>query len=588
MLDERLFSAPFVLVGPDNRSAREAVNDLPTARRILESDRATVATIVGTLTGDSWAVDIDPLDVGADAEAGEAVAEAVARWCDQLGVPHVVRASGRPGGRHLVVVVAETLLAEFRDVVSRAAEHHGAPATVRRTLRLLGAPHRQGLDAPVLTCTLAGDDLPEPRARRRQPLNGLVPARRAKRRRRNDPASDSRSEGEFGDACAWARAGWDHRRAWAQANQPGTKAAEMGERAWRRWIWCVAVTIAAAEQGVPEVEAWRRFQQASPQRGRHLGLPGWRRYWHHAIAETGRARHRRTRTRRSTITRPTRTAEQQAADQAEQQLLSTALRQAAARAVAEAGRRPQFARSLDAVLDVLATHLVHRAGSLSVRTWAEHAQTDTKTVRRTRDFAAEHGIIHRAHAYAGGATDTDAWQPGPAAAQLIDQHRRETSPTRWYTTPAPPLGLATPANQRARHTRERRQWHLRCELAEHAQRTGERFAQSQHPAARVLRSLWFQRTWWNRLTPDQQKHRIRQCQNRLGAMHRTERRAWLTWLNHRSALSTAADRLIHHAEQPGDLNLLVNAPATVHIGQRAACWRGVSGGVGDESRLNVA
>jgi hypothetical protein len=476
-----------------------------------------------------------------------------------------------------VTVLPEQLLGQFRQLAGDQADHHGVPATVRKSLRLLGAPHRLGLPAPILSSTLEAADLPEqPRATRRRDSKPLVPGSRADRRRKSrsgGPAADSRSEAEFGDACAWARAGWGPGRAWAEANQPGTKAAEMGEKGWRRWVWCVAVTIAAAEQRVTEDEAWRRFARASPQRGRHLGLDCWRReYWHKAIAENGRTRHRRKKTSRAAVSRPPRTEEQKAADQQEQALISAALRQEAAHEVALAGRRPQFARSLDAVLDVLAEQIVRREGSLSVRSWAEAAHTDTKTVRRARDFAAERGILYRARSYGDGASDCDAWLPGPAAAGRIEE-LRETSPTRWYTTPPAPRGLADPAELRSRHSRERRLWRLRCQLVEHTKATGERFADSQHPAARTLRSLHVQRTWWDQLSEVQQAARIELCQARLGAMHRTERRAWLTWLNHRARIAGAAERFSASTSWTTDEKTLTSAPLTVHLGRRDPLWR---------------
>ena len=107
-LERRAFTAPFVLVTADNSGAG-TVTDRAEARR-LAAERPEVVTLVGTLTPQCWAVDIDPADTGSDPEAGEAVGEELAAWCDGHGLPWLLRASGRPGGRHLIACVPAELV----------------------------------------------------------------------------------------------------------------------------------------------------------------------------------------------------------------------------------------------------------------------------------------------------------------------------------------------------------------------------------------------------------------------------------------------------------------------------------------------
>lgn len=161
-LDGRLFMAPFVLVGADNRRVG-SVGSVGLAWARL--GRGPAVAVVGTLVGDAWAVDVDPGDVAAEPEAGEALADGLRAWCEDVGVPVLVRASGRPGGRHVVAVLPGPLLGGFREVVAVLAAHHGVAATVRKSLRLLSSPHRNGLPAPVLSSTLQVADLPDPAER---------------------------------------------------------------------------------------------------------------------------------------------------------------------------------------------------------------------------------------------------------------------------------------------------------------------------------------------------------------------------------------------------------------------------------------
>lgn len=577
-LDARLFTTPFVLVRGDNTGAG-TVATLAEARQALAED-PEVATVAGTAVPGVWFADLDPADAEADAEAGQAAVEQLAQWCADHSAPWLIRASGRPGGRHLVVMLPPELLRNLRALARDLAVHHGVPITIRRTLRLLTAPHRSGLPAPVLEATLRPKDLPKPVPAGRPQAAGdqTMPVGRAGRRarRRATQTGESRSEREFGDALAWARAGWGPGRAWAEANRPGSKAAELGEPSWRRWVWCMAVTVVAAEQGCSETEAWQRFHRASPVRARAVGLHGWREgYWQPALAEAQRARPRRRNTRPGGG-EPVhlRSPEELAEQAAEAAIQSGGLRAAGEQQCALAGKRPQFAHSLAAFLDVLAVQIASRDGSISVRDLAEAAHLDTKTVRRVRDFAAERGVIYRARSYAGGANDSDAWLPGPAATAEIAR-QRETSPTRLETPPAPPgpRGQADPALLHTRHVRERTHWRLRCELSAITETTGQTFAQSDHPAARTLRSLWHQRRWWASLTTDQQEQRRAGRRALLGGLHRSARSAWFDWLGRRGVIVAAAARLEAGTPMPVDHQVLELAPRLVHLGMRDPLWR---------------
>ncbi|MGI8313438.1 hypothetical protein [Saccharopolyspora hattusasensis] len=575
-LERRAFAAPFVLVTADNSGAG-TVTDRAEARR-LAAERPEVVTLVGTLVPQCWAVDVDPADTGADPEAGEAAGEELAVWCDGHGLPWLLRASGRPGGRHLIARVPAELVRELRQLCRRLAAAHGPACTPRRTLRLLTAPHRAGLDAPVLAGTLTASDLPQ---RAAKPTAASVPAGRTARRRRRSTAAEAaegdRSPGEFGDAIVRVRAGWGPGRAWNAANVPGAKSAERGELWWRCYVWSVAVTVVAAEDGASEPEAWARFQRASPGRARQLGLAAWREaYWQPALAEAQRDRPRRRHVERRPAGQPAplRSPEEVSAEQAEAALLADALRAAAAEQAALAGLRPQFAHSVAAAVHALAEVITTREGSISTRDWAEASRLDPKTLRKARDFAAERGVLYRARTYAEGADDTDAWLPGPATTPFIEA-RRETSPTRWYTPlPGPtPTGKACPVRLRRAHATDRKLWHLRCLLSTATEASGENFATSRHPAARALRSLWHQRRWWTGLAPAQQEERRRQRRAILGALHRSERVAWFEWLGRRSVIAAAADRATDDQVSPIDVALLESAPCTIHLGMRDPAWR---------------
>lgn len=402
-LDQAVFGAPFIVIDADNR-AHTITRLLDDAARILNTDDAARA-IVGTLRPPLLAIDIDPEDTGANADAGDVVAEQLLLWADRYGLPWLRRASGRPGHTHLVIKTPPCLRQELQRVVYAVATRHNVSATVRSTLRLTSSPHRHRLPSPILSCTLRTSDVPE-LVTSRSPRVIRPPRRRG-------GSNVSRSEREYGHALALARAGHATAHAWAFANLAGTKAREIGQQAWRRWFWAPATTITAAEDGLTEQHAWDLFQEASPIQAAHLGRDEWRRSrWVPALREAARSRPRR---RRLGLLPAARYDREPILGRLRQ--VQACLRRAVDRCLSRrfnlgtragtiAGVR---VNSLRAALDALAHALVTTQGSISVRKWAEQARLDPKTVRRARDVALAQGILKRVHHYAGGGADCDAF-----------------------------------------------------------------------------------------------------------------------------------------------------------------------------------
>ncbi|MEV6871739.1 hypothetical protein [Amycolatopsis sp. NPDC051128] len=447
-LDQALFGAPFIVIGADN-DARTITHRLDDAVATLNSDSAARA-VVGTLRHPLLAIDIDPEDTGASAEAGEVVAEQLLLWADHYGLPWLRRESGRPGHTHLVIKTPPSLHDELQLIVRTVAARQNVSATVRSTLRLTSSPHRHELPSPILSCTLKTTDVS-------QPIE-TGPRRAARPARRRGGSDRSRSEGEYGHALALARAGHTTAHAWAFANLAETKAREIGEKAWRRWFWAPATTIIAAENGLTEQQAWDLFHQASPTQAAHIGRAAWRRRrWLPAIREAAdiRPRRRRLGLRQATDNqiepssrrlRQVRAVLQAAVDRYLEGGFSTATRTGVI-----AGVRVS---SLRAALDAFAHAVLTTRGSISVRLWAERAGLDPKTVRRARDVALKLGILERVHRYAGGESDCDAFILIEKIA--AENNTKSTSPTP-YT---PTRGKADILRLRSQHQRDRRQFAL--------------------------------------------------------------------------------------------------------------------------------
>ncbi len=457
-LDQAVFGAPFIVIDADNH-AHTITRRLDDAATILTTDDAARA-IVGTLRPPLLAIDIDPEDTGAHADAGEAVAEQLLLWADRYGLPCLRRASGRPGHTHLVIKTPPCLRQELQRVVYAVATRHNVSATVRSTLRLTSSPHRHRLPSPILSCTLRTSDVPE--------LVTSTAPRVIRPTHRRGNSNVSRSEREYGHALALARAGHTTAHAWAFANLAGTKAREIGQQAWRRWFWAPATTIAAAERGLTEQQAWDLFHQASPTQAAHVGQDAWRRNrWLPAVREAAEPRPRRRR-----LGPPQAANHQNEPSPRQLRHIRAALKAAVdgrlAREAGSAARTGTIAgvriSSLRAALDAFAHAVLTTRGSISIRHWAERANLDPKTVRRARDAALELGILKRVHKYTGGETDCDAFMLTESATG--NPNTELTSPTP-YT---PSLGQADPLRLWSQHQRDRRQFamnhSLRVKIAE--------------------------------------------------------------------------------------------------------------------------
>lgn len=451
-LDKALFGAPFIVI--DAHNATYAItHDLAEAASLVNAGGAARA-IVGTLIAPMIAVDIDPTDTGEDPEAGETVADQLTLWAESYGVPWLRRDSGRPGHVHLVIKVPGCLRDELQVVVRMLALRQNVSATVRSTLRLTSSPHRNGLFSPIRAGTLVAAD-----GSRRPPSR---PRGAARTTRRRPSAGRSRSEGEYGHALALARAGHTSTHAWSFANLAGTKARDIGESAWRRWFWAPATTVAAAENGLTEQQAWSLFHDASPVQAAHVGRDGWRRSrWLPALREAAEARPRRRRlgTHRGDGRRWEPVGHELRKVQASlQAVLDNRL------GLASQGKmRPHTiggvrVNSLRAALAALAHAIVTTRGSISVRDWAERAHLDPKTIRRARDVALDLKIVERVHNYAGGTADCDAFSL--VVDSRDDSNTTATSPTL-YT---PRLGQADAHRLKNQHQSDRLVWARHLEM----------------------------------------------------------------------------------------------------------------------------
>ncbi|MBB5918949.1 hypothetical protein BJY24_007882 [Nocardia transvalensis] len=553
-----------MLLSDDNTSPAR-VTTLSEARTALTNGAARSAA--GRLANGLLGADVD----AADPVTGDACAEALIAWCSDHGLPYVLRESGRLGGRHVIAVVTDPAVPvrQWARLCRRLARQYGTVVQDRtgQHLRLLTAPHRIGLPSPVIACTASPAQVLDAvqitwprvrkwRGRRRSPRPG----------RYTGPIDRTRSGREYGASCAMARAGYTAGQAWKAVRQLGGKAAGLGERWWRRYVWLSAVTVVAAEQGLTEDAAWDLARRACPAACLARGRAWWRdKAWTAAVAEAAVDRPRRYRL--------------DGVDDAPAELepettaqIATVRHGLAAAADAElCGLHPQRRHSVRAVLDALATALVTREGSISVRCLAIRARLDTKTVRSALATAQAHGLLVETHAYTGGRADCDAYGPGPAAMPHLSAAARSGfSPTR-CTTPA-----ATGRANRNRLHREahtaRRVWSLRCDALA-ALAPGERLADSQHPAARLLRSIHHQRTWWRSLSPAEQQQRREARQQQMRQLDPADRSAWFGWLARRESICNATDRLLTHETSPDDLETLLAAPLTAHRGMRDPRWR---------------
>ncbi|NEW42519.1 hypothetical protein [Nocardia cyriacigeorgica] len=532
-----MFVPQFVLIGRDNERVGTPP-DLKAARAALA--RGEAATLGGRLADGVYGADIDT----DDPVLGDAAAEALVAWCVCQGLPYLVRESGRSGGRHVIVVRthAKVKPSAWAKLCAKVTRQLAISVTDRtgQVLRLPTAPHRRGLSAPVVSCTITAStvlDRPAARATRRQG--------RSSARLGATGSPGTRSESEFGLSCALARAGYNTEAAWREVQSLGGKSADRGRNWWTRYMWVSAVSIAAAEDGLDESAAWQQARRACPPISRRWWAPVWKRA--RAEAKTDRPRRRRIASA--------------AADAAQLQRIED-YRAGFAAAVAELpAMDPRFRKSVAAALHALSAPLVTRGGSVSDRDLSLRALLDKKTVRKALSYAIDHNLIIRNHEYKGGAKDCTGYELGPAVT-ITAQPSETSSPTRG--TPHP-CGTSNASRLRRTYHQERQRWRRRCDaLASLA--PGERLANSQHPAAKTLRSLHFQRIWWTSRTREQQETRRTERREVLAQLHHSQRSAWLDWLDTRADITRAADRLLAHRADLLDAQRLSTAPATIHRG----------------------
>lgn len=331
-------------------------------------------------------------------------------------------------------------------------------------------------------------------------------------------------------------------------------------------MWLSAVTTVAAEQGLDEDTAWELARRACPAACLGHGRMWWRdEKWSPAVAEAAVDRPRRYRLDDIDVA----AAETELAPEVQAEIAAVRAGFEAAVAAELHGLHPQRRRSVRAALYALATALATREGSISVRCLAIRAQLDTKTIRRALATAKEHRLIVETHAYAGGRADCAAYGPGAAATPHLTAARSTVSPTR-CTTPAP-TGRASRKRLHHEARSARRTWSLRCDALA-ALAPGERLADSQHPAAKLLRSLHHQRTWWRSLSAAEQQERRESRQHCMRQLDPADRSNWFRWLARRELICNAADRVLTHTAVPDDLGTLLAAPLTVHRGMRDPHW----------------
>ncbi|WP_205623126.1 helix-turn-helix domain-containing protein [Sciscionella marina] len=562
ILDDELFTAPYIVIDQNNNAI--AITDTHEHAQHVLGKSPLARSIVGTLRPPLIGIDIDPADTNALAETGQTLAEDLTVWCDEHNLSRLVRASGRPGHRHLIIAAPTAIHPRLREITARFAHHHGLPVSVRRTLRLLTAPHRNAYPAPLLDSNLTRAAIRHT-AHVTSPVAQLDAIRTrpapSVHRYRSTRNRVSRSEGEFGDACARARAGWTAQQAWNAAHIHGSKAAEIGETAWRRYFWAPAVTINDAEQHRTAHQAWINFRRASPTQAHHLGYHRWHtERWQPALLEARTARPRRRRLNRSPPDdrdQPTRSASVRIDE------LRRQLHQIAEHLTRDHTDLPNRIRrtTLYIALHALAPAVVNHGGSISVRQWAEAARLDPRTVRRARDAAAQLGIINRTHTYDAGTTDSDAWQPTTLATRSSStetQSSQQKSPTTRYAPTPTRTGRANLERLKRTHHTERQHWNALCE---------------KQAINRTLRSLNHQHRWWTSLTPAQQENRRAQRKTTLAALAPAQRARWFSWLRQRRTITAVANHIREGVTRSHDHRVIRNAPYHIHHGlSQSAKW----------------
>lgn len=269
-LDAVLFqpSGWFVIDAANQRVPQVVVTSLAQGLDLV--GRGDVATVVGRLAEGFVVVDVD-----LTGHRGHGVVEAIARWCRQRGLWHLVRPSGGAEGRSHVFVATqgrEESLGDFVEELRRTWRGSRSTIDLRTVVRPLSAPHRTGpWTAPLGDVTAALDQLPSApagprRTGRRRPASPapsipLVPLRHRPRtdlrqewaayiRQGQRPAIGADNPGGRSNYEALATAhllwaGHDADSAWEQITtahrKAFVKARTKGRAWWVRHVWNPAV-----------------------------------------------------------------------------------------------------------------------------------------------------------------------------------------------------------------------------------------------------------------------------------------------------------------------------------------------------------
>ncbi|SDN14402.1 hypothetical protein SAMN04488074_13639 [Lentzea albidocapillata subsp. violacea] len=588
------------LDGRPHRGGKPATLTFATAATLREkaAEFPRARAMVGTLREGAWAVDVDPTDAGADPVFGDAAAEGLVKWAYEHRLELVVRESGRPGGRHLVLVdVPEQLVDELRQVAAELATGLGVDITVRTSLRLLASPHRLGLPAPILFSNVTVPDTWSKASRPKSvTLSGTKDKGRSPRSGRVSVATGGRGDRsdsgvEFGRAMQRARAGASVRQAFegvleCQVVRRG------GFEQWRHYVWSAVVTTLAAERGHSEDQAWAWLCAEAPSRAEELGRDGWRPRWAIAVreaADVDRPRrylpyvpasekapdldeHADTEDRPPVADAENRadmTPEQRrAARLAEVELLRETLHQAVTGLLAQ--RRPQVARSMAAVVDVFAEALAG-TGRISVRRLAEAAQVSDNTVAQRRAELLDAGVLQRAATYRADGQACDLYVLGPAAMQIRAQLAKTS--VKSCTPPRPRTqGTADPLKLRTRHQAQRAAYRPALTSA-NTEAIKKAYPAGVCHGSSIAASRLRQRAWWEGLPEAEKAERIEWIRHRNDAMSADDRDLWFGWLDARAAVDEALDRLLDGTANARDRAVLDRAPMTVHHGRRDPLWR---------------
>lgn len=571
-LERVMYRAQWLLIDEDNRCVDRPLRSLTALRRGLTD--GTAATAAARLVDGVLAADID-ID---DPIIGDAIAEALVAWCVKHDLPYLIRDSGRAGGRHVITAITHHRVdpREWRSLCRQLADsyrEHGAVVDDRtgKALRLLTAPHRLGRPTRVLACTLAPAHVLDARALHiARPQRGRRSgATKQKRGGRGSRVSSSRSEKEFGVTLVLARQGYTIDEAWTELHlqlPESAKSFEQGRDWWERYVWLIALTVVAAEQGHTPEHAWELVERDGLA---DCGREWWDDLWTLKLDEAAMNRPRAT-----LLPGQLPPSALESADKGEEQIMLRGLHRAVEAALPTAD--PRRRRSVLIILCALVPALLVREGSMSIRAISVRGGVHTSTVQTAIATAVAHKLLVITTRYAGGSKACQSYALGEAALPHIEA-ARESSPHTSCSTPAP-TGSANIKKLKRRYTRDRKAWTPRCDLME-SLASGERLATSQHPTAKLLRSRWAQKTWWTTQTPEQQEHRRSARRAVLAALHHTTRRRWFDWLNERSEIDAAADRFTARTATAADMARLAQPPIAYHRGLLAPDW--------DRRRANV-